>query len=121
MEPVGPRGFGDARELGELVGGDLTRGTTAGSTPSPSPTGSPSGSPSSSPSPSGSPSGSPSSSPSSTPGTCTAPSWKADTIYPAKGFQVSWKGRTYTNRWWSLNEDPSTSGPEGVWTDNGSC
>lgn len=65
--------------------------------------------------------GSPSSSPSSTPGTCTAPSWNADTVYPDKGFQVSWKGRTYTNRWWSLNEDPSTSGPDGVWTDNGPC
>lgn len=50
--------------------------------------------------------GSPSSSPSSTPGTCTAPSWNADTVYLDKGFQVSWKGRTYTNRWWSLNEDP---------------
>ncbi|MFD5144012.1 chitinase C-terminal domain-containing protein [Streptomyces sp. NPDC058401] len=89
----------------------------------PSPTGSPSGSPwpSPSPSPSSSPSGSPSSSPSSTPGTCTAPSWKADTIYPAKGVQVSWKGRTYTNKWWSLNEDPANSGQDGVWTDNGPC
>ncbi|MFZ3493342.1 chitinase C-terminal domain-containing protein [Streptomyces sp. 5.8] len=103
--------------------GDLTRGTAAGTSPSPSSTGSPSssGSPSPSPSPSGSPSGSPSSSPSPTAGTCTAPSWKADTIYATKGFQVSWKGRTYTNRWWSLNEDPSTTAPDGVWVDNGPC
>ncbi|MFJ1702081.1 glycosyl hydrolase family 18 protein [Kitasatospora sp. NPDC088346] len=92
--------------------------------PSPSPS-SASPTPSSSPSTSASPSSSPSTSPStsaspSVPG-CAAPSWNAATVYATAGTKVSWKGHTYTNKWWTTNEDPSTSGQWGVWTDNGPC
>ncbi|MER8182777.1 glycosyl hydrolase family 18 protein [Kitasatospora sp. NPDC094015] len=98
----------------------------AAPSPSPSPSSaspSPSSSPSSSASPStsASPSSSPSSSASpSTPG-CTVPSWNAATVYATAGTKVSWKGHTYTNKWWTTNEDPSLSGQWGVWTDNGAC
>ncbi|GAA1241038.1 hypothetical protein GCM10009665_34840 [Kitasatospora nipponensis] len=55
------------------------------------------------------------------PGTCTAPSWSASATYATSGTKVSWKGHTYTNKWWTTNEDPSLSGQWGVWTDNGPC
>ncbi|MGW2397427.1 chitinase [Kitasatospora sp. NPDC001664] len=90
---------------------DFTKFTVkfAGATP---PTSTPSPSPSSSGSPSPSPSG----------GSCTAaPSWSATTTYAAAGTKVSWKGHYWTNKWWTLNEDPTLSGQWGVWADNGAC
>ncbi|MER5760360.1 glycosyl hydrolase family 18 protein [Streptomyces sp. NPDC002082] len=94
---------------GTLYGlsGDLSRGATGSGTPSPSP----SPSTTSSPSPTAAP----------TNGTCTAPSWQAETTYATPGTQVSWKGRHYTNKWWTRGEDPSAGGPDGVWQDNGAC
>ncbi|GAA2745501.1 glycosyl hydrolase family 18 protein [Kitasatospora cinereorecta] len=121
---------------GTLYGlaGDYTRGAT-GSTSSPSPSqsasqsASPSASQSSSPSPSpsasasasASQSASPSASASASGGSCTAPSWSASAVYATTGTKVSWKGRTYSNKWWTTNEDPSTTGQWGVWSDLGPC
>jgi chitinase len=34
---------------------------------------------------------------------------------------VSWKGRTYSNKWWTQGEDPTTTGQWGVWSDLGPC
>ncbi|MFJ9516870.1 chitinase [Kitasatospora sp. NPDC101801] len=88
---------------------DFTKYTVkfAGATP-PTTTPSPSPSNSTSPSPSG--------------GTCSAaPSWSATTTYATSGTKVSWKGHYWTNKWWTLNEDPSLSGQWGVWADNGAC
>jgi chitinase len=34
---------------------------------------------------------------------------------------VSWKGHTYSNKWWTTGEDPSTTGAWGVWNDLGPC
>lgn len=110
---------------GTLYGltGDLTRGSTgATSSPSASASGSSSASPSSSASasPSGSASSSPSTSAGPTGGTCTVPSWNAATVY-ATTTTVSWKGRKYSNKWWTQGEDPSTTGQWGVWSDLGPC
>ncbi|MEV4559800.1 glycosyl hydrolase family 18 protein [Kitasatospora sp. NPDC049285] len=83
--------------------------------PSPSASASQSASPSASASQSASPSASAST------GTCSgAPSWSATTTY-ATATKVSWKGHYYTNKWWTLNEDPTLSGQWGVWADNGAC
>ncbi|WP_433043283.1 glycosyl hydrolase family 18 protein [Dactylosporangium sp. CS-033363] len=93
-----------------------TNGATAGcSTTSPTASVSPSRSASASPSPSRSPSASPT----PTGGTCSAPAWNASTAYSG-GAVVSYGGHTWTAKWWTQGETPSTGG-SGVWTDNGAC
>ncbi|WP_246307921.1 glycosyl hydrolase family 18 protein [Chitinibacter bivalviorum] len=51
---------------------------------------------------------------------CATP-WSAGTTYSSAGTTVSQGGHNYTNKWWTLNEDPSKSGAYGVWTDAGVC
>jgi chitinase len=53
-------------------------------------------------------------------GTCTAPAWNATAVY-TQGNVVSHNGRQYRARWWTQNENPSTSGQWGVWEDLGPC
>jgi chitinase len=52
-------------------------------------------------------------------GTCTAPAYNNATAYTG-GQQVSYNGHTWTAKWWTQGEAPSTGG-SGVWTDNGPC
>ena len=52
-----------------------------------------------------------------TPGTCAAAPWNATASYTS-GKTVSYKGNTYTAKWWTQGEDPSAGG---VWTKVGPC
>ncbi|MDX6206205.1 MAG: chitinase [Frankiales bacterium] len=53
------------------------------------------------------------------PGTCSAPAYNSATAYTG-GQQVSYTGHTWTAKWWTQGEAPSTGG-SGVWQDNGAC
>nr|AGC59911.1 chitinase [Comamonas sp. J9] len=50
-----------------------------------------------------------------------ATAWSASTTYANAGQTVSLSGHNYSNKWWTLNEDPSKSGEWGVWKDLGTC
>jgi chitinase len=52
-------------------------------------------------------------------GSCSAAAWNAATAYSG-GAVVSYGGHTWTAKWWTQGEAPSTAG-SGVWTDNGAC
>jgi chitinase len=54
------------------------------------------------------------------PGTCTAAAWQTATVYVG-GNVVSHKSHKWTAKWWTQGEEPGTTGPDGVWTDNGTC
>ncbi|HWD02838.1 MAG TPA: chitinase [Amycolatopsis sp.] len=58
--------------------------------------------------------------PTTPPGTCTAPEWQKTSVYVG-GNSVSHNGHSYTAKWWTQGEEPGTTGPDGVWTDNGPC
>ncbi len=48
---------------------------------------------------------------------CNAPPWSANTIYSAIGEQVTYQGKVYTNKWYSVGQNPaSNSGQYLVWT-----
>ncbi len=49
------------------------------------------------------------------------PAWSSSTEYKTAGFQVQTANQAYTNKWWTLNENPTVSGQWGVWTLNGTC
>ncbi|MFJ1796272.1 chitinase [Kitasatospora griseola] len=85
---------------------DFTKYTVrfAGATP---PTGSASPSPSSSSSP-------------STGSTPCSPVWQPTTTYVGGG-KASYNGHNYHAKWWTLNENPASSGQWGVWADDGPC
>lgn len=51
---------------------------------------------------------------------CTAAPWAKDTAYPG-GRQVSHKGHLWKAKWWTLGEEPGTTGEWGVWQDLGAC
>lgn len=51
---------------------------------------------------------------------CTAPTWKADTVYHA-GDVVSFDNHEWFAKWWTVNEKPGTTGQWGVWKDLGNC
>ncbi|WP_081952335.1 carbohydrate-binding protein [Kitasatospora phosalacinea] len=93
---------------------DFTKYTVkfAGATP-PTSTTSPS------PTSSTSPSTGTSSSPSTGTGTCS-PAWSATATYTG-GSKVSYNGHNYHAKWWTLNENPASSGQWGVWADDGPC
>jgi chitinase len=80
-------------------------GTNPTNTPVPQATNTPAPNPTATPPPSGS---------------CTAPAWSATAVY-TQGNVVSHNGRQYRARWWTQNENPSTSGQWGVWEDLGPC
>ncbi|MFK0194307.1 MULTISPECIES: carbohydrate-binding protein [unclassified Kitasatospora] len=91
---------------------DFTKYTVkfAGATP---PTSTPS------PSPSTSVSASPSTGTSPGTGTCS-PAWSATTTYVAND-KASYNHHNYHAKWWTLNENPSSSGQWGAWADDGPC
>ncbi len=91
---------------------DFTKYTVkfAGATP---PTSTPS------PSPSTSASASPSTGTSPGTGTCS-PAWSATTTYVAND-KASYNHHNYHAKWWTLNENPSSSGQWGAWADDGPC
>ncbi|MFF4344517.1 carbohydrate-binding protein [Kitasatospora sp. NPDC001540] len=62
---------------------------------------------------------SPTGSPSPGTGTCS-PAWSATTTYVG-GDKVSYNGHNYHAKWWTLNENPASSGQWGVWADDGPC
>ena len=65
-------------------------------------------------------SGTPTPTPTPTPtGSCTAPAYSNSQVYTG-GQQVSYNGHTWTAKWWTQGDAPSTGG-SGVWTDDGPC
>ncbi|MGL4996831.1 MAG: carbohydrate-binding protein, partial [Deefgea sp.] len=42
--------------------------------------------------------------------------WNSTTAYEKVGTIVSHQGQLYSNKWWTINENPSLSGQWGVWT-----
>lgn len=48
-----------------------------------------------------------------------SPGWDSGTIYTS-GDLVSWKGKEYRAKWWTLGDEPGTTGEWGVWEDLGS-
>jgi chitodextrinase len=54
-------------------------------------------------------------------GSCTAAAWNSSTAYSG-GAVVSYNGHTYTAKWWTQGNVPSSSTGDGQpWTDNGPC
>ncbi|MEU3463853.1 glycosyl hydrolase family 18 protein [Streptomyces sp. NPDC006733] len=51
---------------------------------------------------------------------CTAAAWASGTVYTG-GQQVSHKGHNWKAKWWTLGEEPGTTGQWGVWQDLGAC
>lgn len=62
----------------------------------------------------------PTSPPTNPPGTCTAPEWQKASVYVG-GNSVSHNAHKWTAKWWTQGEEPGTTGPDGVWSDNGPC
>ncbi|HEY2058309.1 MAG TPA: chitinase [Amycolatopsis sp.] len=62
----------------------------------------------------------PPTSPPTSPGTCAATEWSKTQVY-TNGNTVSHNGHKWTAKWWTQGEEPGTTGPDGVWTDNGTC
>ncbi len=54
------------------------------------------------------------------PGDCTAGAWSAGAVYTG-GALASFEGRTYEAKWWTLGDNPSSSGQWGPWRDLGPC
>ncbi|MFI6446164.1 chitinase C-terminal domain-containing protein [Kitasatospora sp. NPDC050543] len=110
---------------GTLYGlaGDLARGTSGGGTASPTATPSPTATATATATATVTPTATASPTATATPtgGSCTAPSWDAAATYATTGTKVSWKGHTYSNKWWTKGEDPGTTGQWGVWSDLGAC
>ncbi|MFI8256173.1 glycosyl hydrolase family 18 protein [Streptomyces filamentosus] len=51
---------------------------------------------------------------------CTAAPWSRTATYTG-GQQVSHQGHTWKAKWWTLGEEPGTTGQWGVWQDLGAC
>ncbi|MFC9331567.1 hypothetical protein [Kitasatospora sp. NPDC057015] len=51
---------------------------------------------------------------------CSTPSWGGTQVYTG-GNTVSWKGHRWSAKWWTLGEEPGTTGQWGVWQDLGTC
>jgi hypothetical protein len=59
--------------------------------------------------------------PATNPSICTnVPAWSPSITYAAPGNKVTYNGRLWENKWWTLNEAPAPS-QWGVWRDLGSC
>jgi chitodextrinase len=41
--------------------------------------------------------------------------WSSTTAYETTGTVVSYQGQLYSNKWWTINDNPSLSGQWGVW------
>lgn len=53
-------------------------------------------------------------------GGCSAPAWDLGTVYTG-GMEVSHAGEEWRAKWWTLGEEPGTTGQWGVWEDLGPC
>lgn len=51
---------------------------------------------------------------------CTHPIWSADTVYVG-GDEVTHNEHHWRAKWWTLGEEPGTTGEWGVWEDQGPC
>lgn len=54
------------------------------------------------------------------PGACTAPAWDSNSVYVADDL-VSHNGHQWRAKWWTLGEEPGTTGEWGVWEDQDPC
>ncbi|QZA77125.1 M60 family metallopeptidase [Deefgea tanakiae] len=45
----------------------------------------------------------------------TASEWSSSKTYETAGTVVSYQGQLYSNKWWTINDNPSLSGQWGVW------
>lgn len=54
------------------------------------------------------------------PSACASPAWDAGTAYVGGDF-VSHNASAWQARWWTLNEEPGTTGEWGVWEELGAC
>jgi chitin-binding protein len=52
--------------------------------------------------------------------TCAA-AWSSSKQYTTPNMKVSYNGKNYSNKWWTVGEVPSASGQWGVWKDEGAC
>ena len=50
---------------------------------------------------------------------CPLPIWDRDTIY--QGESVHWAGHDWQSKWYTVDEEPGTTGKWGVWRDLGPC
>ncbi|GGO88944.1 glycosyl hydrolase family 18 protein [Wenjunlia tyrosinilytica] len=57
---------------------------------------------------------------STTGGSCSVAAWDRTKVYVG-GDQVSHNGKKWKAKWWTLNEEPGTTGEWGVWQDLGAC
>jgi chitinase len=88
-------------------------------TPAPTVTPAPTSTPTATPKPTSTPV--PTATPTPVAGGCTAAAWNTGTAYNG-GAQVSYNGHTYTAKWWTQGNIPSSSTGDGQpWTDNGVC
>jgi chitinase len=53
------------------------------------------------------------------PGACP-PEWQRTSVYVG-GNTVGHNSHKFTAKWWTQGEEPGTTGPDGVWVDNGPC
>ncbi|CZF86019.1 M20/M25/M40 family metallo-hydrolase [Grimontia marina] len=53
-------------------------------------------------------------------GTCSVSPWDAGTVY-LTGTEVAHEGNRYRARWWTQGDNPTESGPWGVWENIGVC
>lgn len=51
---------------------------------------------------------------------CSTAPWVGTQVYTG-GNTVSWKGHQWSAKWWTLGEEPGTTGQWGVWQDLGTC
>ncbi|MGW0364472.1 glycoside hydrolase family 19 protein [Streptomyces sp. NPDC002990] len=59
------------------------------------------------------------SSPAAAAAPCATP-WGASAVY-TNGMSASHDGRNWQAKWWTQGESPGTTGPWGVWSDQGAC
>ncbi|MGL6041795.1 MAG: hypothetical protein ACRC01_11460, partial [Deefgea sp.] len=57
----------------------------------------------------------------SAPSNVCASAWNSATQYTKPNTKVSYNGRNFSNKWWTVNETPSTAAQWGVWKDEGIC
>jgi len=53
-------------------------------------------------------------------GACVSPAWDPARVYWG-GDEVSHAGREWRAAWWTRGEEPGTTGPWGVWKEQGAC
>ncbi|KAI9347746.1 hypothetical protein BDR26DRAFT_51695 [Obelidium mucronatum] len=55
-------------------------------------------------------------------GVACYPAWSSTAVYPTAGTgKVSYQNGNYVNKWWTQNEVPDSTKPNGAWTYQGPC